>query len=131
MELCDKLNLHCNNQPFLVKIDNFSGYRVTGTCHKKKNFLVIESDPVRTLLSKIFYRIEDAVEKLNFVNLFCSLGVIQVDGRRLTLAKITYFKDVIILFDGLDEVVCHDYNKLFINARICSGKVLLPSSFVV
>ena len=104
---------------------------VTGTCHKKKNFLVIESDPVRTLLSEIFYRIEDAVEKLNFINLFCSLGVIQVDGRRLTLAKITYFKDVIILFDGLDEVVCHDYNKLFINARICSGKVLLPSSFVV
>ena len=73
LELCDKLNLHCNNQPFLVKIDNFSGYRVTGTCHKKKNFLVIESDPVRTLLSEIFYRIEDAVEKLNFVNCFVLL----------------------------------------------------------
>ena len=39
------------------------------------------------------------------------------------LGKITYFKDVIILFDGLDKVVCHDYNKFFINACICSGKV--------
>ena len=36
-----------------------------------------------------------------------------------------------ILFDDLDEVACHDYNKFFINTCICSSKVLLPSSFVV
>ena len=98
---------------------------------KKKNFLVIESDPVWTLLLEIFYRIEDAVKKQNSLNLFFSLGVTQIDGRRLPLVKITYFKGVIILFDGLDEAVCHDYNNFFINACICSGKVLLPSSFVV
>ena len=96
---------------------------------KKKKILVIESDPVQRLLSEIFYRIEAAVEK-NLVNLFCSPEVAQIDGRRLPLGKITYFKDVIILFDGLDEVVCHDYNKFFINTRICSGKVLRPSSFL-
>ena len=39
LELCDNYNLHYNNQPFLVKIDYFSGYRVTGLCQKKKNFL--------------------------------------------------------------------------------------------
>ena len=92
--------------------------------------MVIESDPVQRLLSEIFYRIEAAVEKQNFVNLFYSLGIIQIDGRRLPLGKITYFKDVIILIDGLSEVVCHDYNKLFINTRICCEKVLLPSSFL-
>ena len=53
-----------------------------------------------------------------------------MDGRRLPLGKITYFKDIIILIDGISEVVCHDYNKLFINACICCGKVLLPSSFL-
>ena len=130
LKLCDNLNLHYNNQPFLVKIDHFSGYRVTGICQKKKFLLVIELDPVQRLQSEIFYRIEVAVKKQNFVNLFCSLGVIQIDGRRLLLGKIAYFKDVIILFDGLDEVVCHDCNKFFINACIYSGKVLLPSSFV-
>ena len=70
-----------------------------------------------------FHVIEVTVEKEEFVNLFCSSGIIQIDGRRLLLGKITYFKDVIILFDGLDKVVCHDYNKFFINACICSGKV--------
>ena len=35
LKLCDNLNLHYNNQPFLVKIDHFSGYRVTGICQKK------------------------------------------------------------------------------------------------
>ena len=80
-------------------------------------------------MSEIFYRIEATAEKENFVNLFCSPDVIQIDGRRLPLGKITCFEDVVILFDGLDEVICHDYEKIFVNARICSGKVLLPSSF--
>ena len=102
----------------------------------KKNFVgvfpsnfTIESEPIKGFLSDIFHRIEATVEKEEFVNLFCSSGIIQIDGRRLLLGKIAYFKDVIILFDSLDEVVCHGYNTFFINAHICSGKVLLPSSF--
>ena len=90
--------------------------------------MVTESDPVQRLLPEIFYRIEAAVEKEDLVNLFCSPGVIQIDGKRLPLGEITYFKDI-ILFDSLSEFFCHDYNKYFVNARICSGKVLLPSSF--
>ena len=39
LELFDNLNLHYNNQPFLVKIDHFSGYRVTGICQEKSFFL--------------------------------------------------------------------------------------------
>ena len=92
--------------------------------------MVIESDPVRRLLSEMFYRKEAAVKKQNVINMFCSLGAIQIDGRRLPLGKITYFKDFIILIDDLSEVACHDYNKLFINARIYCGKVLLPCSFL-
>ena len=130
LKLCDNYNLHYNNWPFLVKIDHFARYKVTGISQKKKNFLVIESDPVQRLLSEVFHRIEAAVEKQNFVKLLCSLGVMQIDGRRLSLGKITYFKDAIILIDGLSEVIFHDFNKLFINAPICCGKVLLPSSFL-
>ena len=49
--LCDNLNLHYNNQLFLVKIDHLSSYRVTGVCQKRKIFLIIESDTVKRLLS--------------------------------------------------------------------------------
>ena len=77
----------------------------------------------------MFYRLQAAVAKKNLVSLFCSSGIIQIDGRRLLLGKITYFKDVIILFNGLSEVISHDYKKIFNNACICSNKVLLPSSF--
>ena len=80
-------------------------------------------DEVKRLLSQRFYRREAAVEKENYVNLFFS------PSGRLPLGKITYFKDVIILFDGLDEIICHENRKLFINIGICSGKLLLPSSF--
>ena len=112
--LCDNLNLHYNNQLFLVKIDHLSSYRVTGVCQKRKIFLIIESDTVKRLLSEIFYRIEAAVEKENYINLICSPDLIQIDGRRLPLGKITCFKDVAILFDGLDEVICHDFKKFLL-----------------
>ena len=52
-----------------------------------------------------------------------------MDGTRLPLGKITCPKDVVILFDGLDEVICYNYKNFFVNARIYSGKVLLPSLF--
>ena len=113
LELCDNLNLHYNNQLFLVKIDHRSAYRVTGVCQKRKSFL-IELVTVKRLLSEIFYRIEEAVEKENYINLFCSPDLIQIDGRRLPLGKITCFKDVAILFDGLDEVICHDFKNFLL-----------------
>ena len=99
---------------------------------KEKHFLVIELAAVKRLMSEIFYRIEATVKKKKkkkIVNLFCSPDVIQIDGKRLLLGKITCFKGVIILFDGLSEVICHEQRKLFINAQICIGKVLLPFSF--
>ena len=74
-------------------------YRVTGVCQKRKTFLVIELDVVKRLLSEIFYKIETAFKNENYVNLFCFPDLIQTDGRRLPLGKITYFKDVVILFD--------------------------------
>ena len=75
--------------------------------------MVIEAEPIKKLWSETFHRIEVAVEKEEIVNLFCSSGIIQIDERRLALRKIIYFKDVIIVFDGLDEVVCRDYMLVF------------------
>ena len=70
-------------------------------------------DTVKRLLAEIFYRIEAAVEKENYINLFCSPDLIQIDSR-LPLGKITCFKIVVILFDGLDEVICYDYKNFLL-----------------
>ena len=50
LELHDNLNLHYNIQPFLVKIDHFSGYRVTGICQKNEIFLVINQSQLRMFI---------------------------------------------------------------------------------
>ena len=113
LELCDNLNLHYNIQLFLVQIDHLSAYRVTGVCQKRKKIL-IELDTVKRLLAEIFYRIEAAVEKENYINLFCSPDLIQIDGR-LPLGKITCFKIVVILFYGLDEVIYDNKNFLLMH----------------
>ena len=76
LELCDNLNLYYNSQLFLVKIGHFSAYRVTGVYQKKEKKIVVESDAVKRLLSEIFYRIEAAFEKKNYVTLFCSSDLI-------------------------------------------------------
>ena len=129
LELCDNLNLHYN-WLFLVKMYHFSAYRVTGVCQKKKKKKIdIESDAVKRLLSEIFFKSCSWKKKKNYINLFCSPNLIQV-GSRLPLGKMTGFKDVVILFDGLDEVICHDYNKFFINACTSNSKALFTSSFV-
>ena len=95
---------------------------------KKKKKIDIESDAVKGLLSEIFFK-SCTWKKKNYINLFCSPNLIQI-GSRLPLGKMTGFKDVVILFDGLDEVICHDYNKFFVNARTSNSKALLTSSFV-
>ena len=41
-----------------------------------------------------------------------------------------YFKDAVILFDGLDEVICHGQKNFLLMHVFALGKVLLPSSFV-
>ena len=38
LELCENLSLDYNKQLFLVKIDQFSAYRVTGICQTKNFF---------------------------------------------------------------------------------------------
>ena len=128
LELCDNLNLHYN-WLFLVKMYHFSAYRVTGVCQKKKKKkkLILNRMQLRDYCQK--FSLKAAVEKKKYINLFCSPNLIQI-GSRLPLGKMTGFKDVVILFDGLDEVICHDYNKFFVNARTSNSKALLTSSFV-
>ena len=101
LELCQNSNLHYLGEPFLVKVDYFSVYIVKGKCHKRKTFLNVQSmqvsDKLWDLFTVINRKISHSSAELNWI---CSNGLLAIKAGRLLLYKITYFKDVIVLFDG-------------------------------
>ena len=88
-----------------MKIDHFLAHIVKGICHKRNQFLNVQSAIIRSMLDKIFYVIGAKVNrKAEEFNWLCSNDLIRINAGRLSTYKVTYFKDVIVLFDGGCEV---------------------------
>ena len=130
LELCQNWNLHYLGEPFLVKIDYFSAYIVKGKCHKRKTFLNVQpmqvTDKLWDLFAVINRKISHSSAELNWI---CSNGLLAIKAGRLLLYKITYFKDVIVLFDGMREVNCKALKKYYIDVKVCKGNILLPENY--
>ena len=105
--MCANFKLHYCEEPFIVKLDHFSGYIVKGICQKRDQFLIIQSDIMRNMLDKIFLVINSKLnrnaKKLNWLS--CN-GLIRIKAGRIRTYKTIYFKDVKVLFDGVREVNC-------------------------
>ena len=83
------------------------------------------------LIYYIFREIEDKLcEKLdiNFLDLIDRQGLIRVTcEQRLPLNKVIYFKDLIVIFDRVEEVTCRGKKKYCIVSDMISGDVLLQN----
>ena len=93
LDLCVNFNLHYCDEPFIIKLDYFSGYVVKVICQKKDQFLIVQSDVIRNMLDKIFCVITSRVNR-NAVkfNWLCSSGLIRINAGRIPIYKTTYFK---------------------------------------
>ena len=130
LKLCQNSNLHYLGEPFLVKIDSFSIYIGKGKCQKRKPFLNVQSMQVINklwdILAVINRRINHSSAELNWIY---SIGLLAINARQLPLCKITYFNDVIVLFDCICEVNCKRLKKYYIDVKVCKGKILWPENF--
>ena len=84
------------------------------------------SDKLWDLFTVINRKISHSSAELNWI---CSNGLLAIKAGRLLLYKITYFKDVIVLFDGMREVNCKALKKYCIEVKVCKGKILLPENY--
>ena len=57
------------------------------------------------------------------LNLICSNSILAINVGWFPLYKITYFKDVVVLFDDICEVNRKDLKKYYIDVRVCKGKI--------
>ena len=130
LDLCLNFNLHYCEQPFIVKLDHFSGYIVKGICKKRDQFLIVQSDIIRNMLDRIFpvinNKLNRSAEKFNWL---CSNGLIRIKAGRIPTYKTTYFKDVKLLFDGVREVNYNELKKYYVDEQVCEGKMLLPENY--
>ena len=84
------------------------------------------SDKSQDIFAVINRKINHSSAELNWI---CSNGLLVINAGQLPLYKITYFKDVIILFDGIHEVNCKGSKKYYVDVKFCKRKILLPENF--
>ena len=84
------------------------------------------SDKLWDIFAVISRKINHSSAELNWI---CSNSLLAINAGQLLLYKITYFKDVITLFDGRCELNCKGLKKYYVEVKICKGKILLPQNF--
>ena len=113
---------------FKLKIENINGTIERGKLGRMRYFR--PTSLIQTsLIYDIFGEIEDKIcEKLNinFLDIIDRQGLIRVTcEQRLPLNKVIYFKDLIVIFDRVEEITYRGKKKYCIVCNMISGNVLL------
>ena len=113
---------------FKLKIENINGTIERGKLERMRYFR--PTSLIQTgLIYNIFGKIEDKIcEKLNinFLDIIDRQGLIRITcEQRLPLNKVIYFKDLIVIFDRVEEITYRGKKKYCIVCNMISGDVLL------
>ena len=134
LHLNENLEIHYKHDEdcvyFKLKIENINGTIERGKLGRMRYFR--PTSLIQTgLIYDIFSEIEDKLcEKLNinFLDIIDKQGLIRVTcDQRLSLNKVIYFKDLIVIFDRVEEVTCRGKKKYCIVCNIISSDVLLQN----
>ena len=79
-------SLHYCDEPFIVKLDHFSGFAVKGIRQKRDQFSIVQLDIRRNMLDKLFYAFTNSVNR-NAVkfNWLCSSALIRINSGRIPI----------------------------------------------
>ena len=114
--------------PFLLKIENINGVITRGTNLKRLLYFKPTSLVQTSMIYEIFAKFEDKIfEYLEIPH--CELlddGLIQFSAQRLPRNIVTYFKNLIVCFEKVEEVIHRKKKKYCLVSRIIHGDVLLP-----
>ena len=73
--------------------------------------------------SNLICKLNEITDKTNKVFDF---GLIRIDAGRLPLNKITYFRNLILLYDKIEKVTYKNRDRYCLNIRVIAGQILLP-----
>ena len=132
LHINDNLEIHYKHDEdcvyFKLKIENINGTIERGKLGRMHYFRL--TSLIQTgLIYDICDEIENKIcEKLNinFLDIIDRQGLIRVTcEQRLPLNKVIYFKDLIVIFDRIEEITYRGKKKYCIVCNMISGDVLL------
>ena len=132
--LCNNLNYHYHFSggagPLLIKLEYLEATIMKGRHLPKHTYLESNSIGITQALWKVNTELTSKIcERTNKNPQLLDNILIRINAGRLPIDKITYFKDLVICYDRVEEVKYRGKEKYCINARVISRQVLLPDEY--
>ena len=114
--------------PFILKFENICGIIDRGEKEDRNHYFKSSSLLQTSYIHEIFGQIEDKM--INDLNInyhsIIDLGKFQIDSeKKLPLSQIIYLRNLIVVFEKVEQVTVRRRKKNKIVARIISGEILL------
>ena len=133
----EHLQIHYQNEeeekciPFLLKIENINGIIERGNDLNRVIYFKPMSLIQSGLIYELFAKFEDKIYnflKIQPYELLDSGGLIRLNcAQKLPRNKVTYFRNLIVCFEGIEKVLHRRKEKYCFVTRIISGEVLLSN----
>ena len=114
--------------PFILKIENICGIIDRGEMKDRNHYFKSASLLQTSYIHEIFAKIEEKMtEYLNIdYHSIIDTGKFQIDAKqKLPLNQIVYFRNLIVVFEEVQEIAVRRRKKNKVVARIISGEILL------
>ena len=114
--------------PFILRLENICGIIDRGEKEDRNHYFKSSALLQTSYIHEIFNQIEDImISDLNIsYNTIIDSGKFQIDSeKKLPLSQILYLRNVIVVFEKIEQVTVRRRKKNKIVARIISGEILL------
>ena len=114
--------------PFILRLENICGIIDRGEKEDRNHYFKSSTLLQTSYIHEIFAQIEDKmIAELNIsYNTIIDSGKFQIDSeKKLPLNQILYLRNVIIVFEKIEQVIVRRRKKNKIVARIIAGEILL------
>ena len=132
----EHLQIHYQNEeeeciPFLLKIENINGVLERGNDLNRVIYFKPTSLIQSGLIYELFGKFEDKIcdfLKIQPYELLDNGGLIRLNcTQKLPKNKVTYFRNLIVHFEGIEKVIHRRKEKYCFVTRIISGEILLSN----
>ena len=125
----DEYKLYYDDKPCNVSIEKIAATIVKGHHLISKTFQQFVSVGLSDLVWKIFIKIINLInKKTKKLNFFVDSILVNIScDQKLPLNKITYFYDIVVRFDRLNEVIYRVKQRYHVNAYVCKSKIILSA----
>lgn len=120
----DKFKIYYDKRPCNMYIKNVAATIIKGNHLKRYVYLQIMSIGLSSSMDNYcnYYGFNKRT-KWKFENFVDSINY----NQRLPLNKITYFDDIVIRFDSVEEIVYRGRVRYLVNGYVCKSKIMLSA----